>query len=309
MTDAVDLMAGLRAMASAAHVPCRGRDRRCRAPGTGDRSPRRLGRSVHRGGIVGRSVVRARCRHGRRATLPARAHPARGERTPQRAFRRPHPGRRPARAHGRLPQGRRSHRRRMGRTIEGHARPVPSGVRAWATRCPRRRSSTTCARRHPGVPDDEAVWASAFVVLAWGLSGTGTPSCSVRGSRRPGSDAVERPAASPPADPLEVVPGAPRCRCSVRREAAREGAGFNRGASRTRPARLLLANDPHLLAVQPGIWMEATSRLRDTGRGAPRSPSPRRAAGPHRSPRLGRHERQRRRAGPVRRAPVERTAA
>lgn len=134
-----------------------------------------------------------------------------------------------------------------------------AGVRAWVDAMPTAPLEYTVLDATPWVPDDEAVWASAFVVLAWGLSGNWDAEL-LRSwiNEAGGPDAVGRLFPPLPADPLEVVPGAlagalfdatPRVK----------GQGSNAwvvAGVRTSTGAPLLANDPHLLAMQPGIWME-----------------------------------------------------
>lgn len=158
-----------------------------------------------------------------------------------------------------------------------------AGVRAWVDgleqrsggsgmdRLERRRGSPTEASMpsmpleytmldaHPWVPDDEAVWASAFVLLSWGLSGNWDVELLRTWIRDAAGDELAEQLLPPlPADPPEVLPGAlagalfdavPRAK----------GQGSNAwvvAGSRTASGAPLLANDPHLLAVQPGVWLE-----------------------------------------------------
>ena len=108
-----------------------------------------------------------------------------------------------------------------------------------------------------------------------------------------------------PADAPEVVPGALAGALFDATPRAK-GQGSNAwvvAGSRTASGAPLLANDPHLLAMQPGIWLEChLSAPGIPGAGRRAHVLARRAAGVHRPSRVGRHERERRRAGPVRRA-------
>ena len=138
----------------------------------------------------------------------------------------------------------------------GHARPVPSGVRAWVDAMPTAPLEHLVLDVTPWVPDDEAVWASAFVVLAWGLSGNWDAELlrswiGEAGVRRGGE-------AAPPRRPIrsKSCPAPSPVPCSTR---GRARAGFNAwvvAGVRTATGAPLLANDPHLLVMQPGIWME-----------------------------------------------------
>lgn len=111
----------------------------------------------------------------------------------------------------------------------------------------------------PWVPDDEAVWASAFVLLSWGLSGNWDVELLRAWIRDEAGDELgERLLPPPPADPPEVLPGALAGALFDAAPRAR-GQGSNAWAvagSRTASGAPLLANDPHLLAVQPGVWLE-----------------------------------------------------
>jgi penicillin amidase len=141
-----------------------------------------------------------------------------------------------------------------------HAR-FRAGVRAWVEAMPAAPLEYTLLDTQPWVPDDEGVWASAFVLLAWGLSGnwdTELLRAWIAEASGGGHDLVSRLLPPVPADAPDVVPGAlagalfdgtPRAK----------GQGSNAwvvAGSRTASGSPLLANDPHLLAVQPGIWLE-----------------------------------------------------
>jgi penicillin amidase len=139
-----------------------------------------------------------------------------------------------------------------------HAR-FRSGVRAWVDAMPAAPLEYTLLDSTPWVPDDEGVWASAFVLLAWGLSGNwDTELLRTWIGDAGGEDLMRRLLPASPVDAREVVPGAlagglfdamPRAK----------GQGSNAwvvAGSRTVSGAPLLANDPHLLAMQPGIWLE-----------------------------------------------------
>ena len=191
------------------------------------------------------------------------------------------------------------------RSTAMHAR-FRAGVRAWVDAMPAAPLEYTLLDTTPWVPDDEAVWASAFVLLAWGLSGNwDTELLRSWIGDAGGDDAVGRLLPPLPADPPEVVPGA---LAGALFDAAPRAKGQGSNAwvvagSRTSTGAPLLANDPHLLAMQPGIWMEchlSAPGYRARGVSLPFSPGV--LLGCTASPRLGGHERQRRRAGSVHRA-------
>lgn len=134
-----------------------------------------------------------------------------------------------------------------------------AGVRAWVKAMPAAPLEYTLLDTTPWVPDDEALWATAFVLLAWGLSGNWDTELLRAWIADAGDDELATRLLPPlPADPPEVVPGAlagelfdavPRAK----------GQGSNAWAvagSRTSTGAPLLANDPHLLATQPGVWLE-----------------------------------------------------
>lgn len=134
-----------------------------------------------------------------------------------------------------------------------------AGVRAWVRAASALPLEYILLDTAPWVPDDEAVWASAFVLLAWGLSGNwDTELLRAWIAEAGGAEMAARLLPPLPADPPDVMPGAfagalfdatPRVK----------GQGSNAwvvAGSRTSTGAPLLANDPHLLASQPGVWLE-----------------------------------------------------
>lgn len=134
------------------------------------------------------------------------------------------------------------------------------GCAAWIARMPAPPVEYSLLDMSPSLPTDDAgAWASAFVYLAWGLSGNWDKELLRAAiAERLGPDAVRALLPPLPADPVSVPAGAlggllldelPRPR----------GQGSNDwvvAGSRTTTGKPLLANDPHLLAVQPGAWIE-----------------------------------------------------
>ena len=139
-----------------------------------------------------------------------------------------------------------------------HAR-FRAGVRAWVDAMPSAPLEYTLLDAAPWVPDDEGVWAAAFVLLAWGLSGNWDTELLRAWIGDAGDDElVARLLPPPPAVAPEVVPGALAGALFDAMPRAK-GQGSNAwvvAGSRTTSGAPLLANDPHLLAVQPGIWLE-----------------------------------------------------
>ena len=134
-----------------------------------------------------------------------------------------------------------------------------AGVRAWVDTMPAAPIEYTLLDTTPWVPDDEAVWASAFVLLAWGLSGNWDTELLRAWIAESGGEELVASLLPPlPADPPQVVPGA--LAGALFDAAPRvKGQGSNAwvvAGSRTSTGAPLLANDPHLLATQPGIWLE-----------------------------------------------------
>jgi penicillin amidase len=134
-----------------------------------------------------------------------------------------------------------------------------AGVAAWVAAMPAAPVEYTLLDLRPEIPDDEASWAAAFAFLAWGLSGNWDQELIRAWIReRAGEDAVRTLMPPLPPDPPAVPAGAlhgaildtfPR----------HKGQGSNDwvvAPSRTATGGALLANDPHLLALQPGAWIE-----------------------------------------------------
>ncbi len=113
------------------------------------------------------------------------------------------------------------------------------GARAWLNLMPARPVEYQLLDLEPELPEDPAAWASCFAYLAWGLSNNFDKELlRARIRERLGADAVA----------LLMPPSA-----------GGTGLGSNAWAvagSRTTSGKPLLANDPHLLALQPGAWIE-----------------------------------------------------
>ena len=118
-----------------------------------------------------------------------------------------------------------------------HAR-FREGVRSWLAVAPAPPLEYRMLGGAPKLPEDAAAWASCFAYLAWGLSNNHETELLRARIRDHAGEEVMR---------LLVPP-----------TAGRDGRGSNAWAvagERTASGRPLLANDPHLLALQPGAWI------------------------------------------------------
>ena len=118
-----------------------------------------------------------------------------------------------------------------------------AGVRAWIEAASAAPIEYTLLDLAPEIPDDPAPFAAAFALLAWSLSNNWESEVlRAELDRRLGADTTER-----------LLPVSP----------AAHGQGSNDWAvagSRTASGAPLLANDPHLLVSQPGVWLELNLR-------------------------------------------------
>jgi penicillin G amidase len=149
------------------------------------------------------------------------------------------------------------------RTMHGRFR---EGVFAWVDAMPAPPIEYTLLDASPDLSHDEAAWAAAFAFLSWSLSGNWEQEL-LRAwiAERAGPELVEALLPPLPTDAPELAAGAldgallgaiPRAR----------GQGSNEwvvAGSRTASGKPLLANDPHLLALQPNPWLQL--RLRAPG--------------------------------------------
>jgi penicillin G amidase len=140
-----------------------------------------------------------------------------------------------------------------------HAR-FREGVAAWIAGMPAPPVEYSLLDLTPELPmADEGAWAAAFVYLSWDLSGNWDVELlrSAIGERL-GPEAVRMLLPPLPSDRPEIYAGSlggwlldelPRAK----------GQGSNDwvvAGSRTVTGKPMLANDPHLLALQPGAWIE-----------------------------------------------------
>ncbi|MDP9330190.1 MAG: penicillin acylase family protein [Actinomycetota bacterium] len=143
-----------------------------------------------------------------------------------------------------------------------HAR-FRDGVFAWVEAMPAAPVEYMLLDLKPELPDDEGSWAAAFSFLAWSLSGNWDVELIRTWIReRAGDDAVAMLLPPLPSDPPEVVAGSIDAALldAILDAAPRpKGQGSNNwvvAGSRTSTGKPFLANDPHLLALQPGAWLE-----------------------------------------------------
>ncbi|MGZ8595754.1 MAG: penicillin acylase family protein, partial [Actinomycetota bacterium] len=134
-----------------------------------------------------------------------------------------------------------------------------AGVAAWITQMPAPPVEYTLLDLRPELPDDEASWAAVFAYLAWGLSGNWDQELLRTWIReRAGDNAAEALLPPLPADPPTVAAGALHGAIldALPRPKAQGSNEWVVAPSRTATGGALLANDPYLLALQPGVWIE-----------------------------------------------------
>ncbi|MGH2631455.1 MAG: penicillin acylase family protein, partial [Actinomycetota bacterium] len=134
-----------------------------------------------------------------------------------------------------------------------------AGVAAWVAAMPSPPIEYTLLDLRPELPGDVGAWAAAFVYLSWGLSGNAQREL-LRAwiAERAGLDEVARLMPPLPEDP-PLVPAGAMHGALFDAIAQPGGRGSNEwvvAPSRTSTGGALLANDPHLDAVQPGVWIE-----------------------------------------------------
>ncbi len=114
-----------------------------------------------------------------------------------------------------------------------------AGVHAWVAAMPAKPIEYQLLDLDPVLPEDPADWSACFAYLAWGLSNNHDKEVlRAQLAKALGPDAAGR-----------LLPPT----------AGGTGLGSNDwvvAGSRTATGAPLLANDPHLLALQPGVWLE-----------------------------------------------------
>jgi penicillin G amidase len=149
------------------------------------------------------------------------------------------------------------------RSMHGRFR---EGVFAWIDAMPAPPIEYTLLDAGPDLSRDEGAWAAAFAFLSWSLSGNWEQEL-LRAwiAERAGSELVEALLPPLPTDAPGLAAGALHGALLGAMPRAR-GQGSNEwvvAGSRTTSGKPLLANDPHLLALQPNPWLQL--RLRAPG--------------------------------------------
>lgn len=133
------------------------------------------------------------------------------------------------------------------------------GARAWVSAMPAPPVEYALLAVPVDLPADLGPWAAAFAYAAWGLSGNwDSELLRVHLAERLGPDAAARLLPPSPSGQPNLAAGGLAGRLLDALPRAR-GQGSNNwvvAGSRTASGKPLLANDPHLLAQQPGAWFE-----------------------------------------------------
>jgi penicillin amidase len=137
------------------------------------------------------------------------------------------------------------------------------GAAAWIASMPARPLEYTLLDLRPELPDDEASWTACAVYLAWNLSGNAERELlRARIAEELGPNAVGGLLPPLPETEPAIAAGGLTARLlgaleDVSPVAGAQGSnGWVVAGSRTVSGAPLLANDPHLDAVQPGAWLE-----------------------------------------------------
>lgn len=139
-----------------------------------------------------------------------------------------------------------------------HAR-FRAGVAAWIAQTPSPPVEYMLLDLAPDLPQDEGAWAAAFAFLAWGLSGNwDTELLRAAVGERLGPESVAVLLPPLPATPPAAITGAlgGRLLDDLPRPKAQGSNDWVVSGSLSTTGKPMLANDPHLLAVQPGVWIE-----------------------------------------------------
>jgi penicillin amidase len=134
------------------------------------------------------------------------------------------------------------------------------GCAAWIARMPAPPVEYSLLDMTPSVPTDHAgAWAAAFVYLAWGLSGNWDKELLRTAiGERLGPDAVRTLLPPLPSDMPHIPAGSlgGRLLDELPRPKSEGSNDWVVSGARSTTGKPLLANDPHLLAIQPGAWIE-----------------------------------------------------
>jgi len=140
-----------------------------------------------------------------------------------------------------------------------HAR-FREGCAAWIAQMPALPVEYSLLDMAPSVPTaDAGAWAAAFVYLAWGLSGNWDKELLRTAiDERLGPDAVRTLLPPLPSDLPHIPAGSigGRLLDDLPRPKGEGSNDWVVSGARSATGKPLLANDPHLLAVQPGAWIE-----------------------------------------------------
>ena len=133
------------------------------------------------------------------------------------------------------------------------------GVRAWIELMPSAPVEYALLGLAPELPTDLGAWVAVLAYAAWGLSGNWDAELlRVHLADRLGVDAVGTLLPPMPSAPASTVAGALAGRLLdvMPRATGRGSNSWVVAGSRTASGEPILANDPHLLAQQPGPWFE-----------------------------------------------------
>lgn len=133
------------------------------------------------------------------------------------------------------------------------------GVAAWIGQMPAPPVEYSLLDLAPDLPTGKSAWAAVFVLLAWGLSGNwDSELLRAAIAERLGPEAVGTLLPPLPHDPPAIAAGSLTGTLldDLPRPKAQGSNAWAVAGTRTRSGRPLLANDPHLLALQPGAWIE-----------------------------------------------------
>jgi len=139
-----------------------------------------------------------------------------------------------------------------------------AGVRAWLEAMLAKPVEYVVLDLEPDVPDDEAYWTSAAVLMAWGLSGNwDNELLRAEIAERLGWEAMLDLFPDLASEAPSVVAGTrpypsaiELLRTSPRKPAGQGSNNWVVAGSRTATGKPLLANDPHLATQMPSIWFE-----------------------------------------------------
>jgi len=139
-----------------------------------------------------------------------------------------------------------------------------AGVRAWLDAMPAKPAEYVVLDLEPDLPNEEAYWTSAAVLMAWGLSGNwDNELLRAEIAERLGWDAMLDLFPDVPSEAPSVIAGTrpypsalELLRTSPRKPAGQGSNNWVVAGSRTATGKPLLANDPHLATQMPSIWFE-----------------------------------------------------